>query len=311
MDPTQSQQPSLSNIQGYVPISFSMMLQGNSSSMDEAKILSEKFSPILDTIVSFLCEGTEFAFYDGEELICPSPDVFDLEKNSLLRIDKTTVTLPVQSYSSFSFRKWTINFPITQIGEFYQMEPEDALSFVQLEAQSTITNKIRDGSMDHQLDEKFSVVGLEVVTWNMDNTHNNNIISSITALEYPYFLPIEVESLSPLRIVGLIMFGITTLLTFMVIHFANKRRIAREWDNEFQERGKGGLVTEEGVDYILAAGRPQVAPVAEQEDNIKLPLPGYMMNVELFGNEELSCEGQPQIQSPIDGSQLTASQIST
>jgi len=305
--PSLSQQPSIFDVRGYVPISFSLFNK-YSDDTTVSKVL------ILDAIVNILCADTEFAFYDRDDLICPSQDVAisELGKYSQLRVDQTAVTFEFQAYSNIRFSKWMLLFPVTQIGELFQMEPEDALRLVQVEAQASITRKIQDGTMDSMLNETFAVVGLEKATWSLD-TNQNSINPILSLEESPRWIPLELRKMPPLRIIGIVMFLLTSFVAWMIVHYATKSRMQREWDAEFKDRGKGGLVTEEGVDYMLDMGRHEShrlkttpsAPDMDMEDTLKLPLPGYM-NVELFGGDVHSYEEQ---QRP--GSQFTSSQIST
>lgn len=73
--------------------------------------------------------------------------------------------------------------------------------------------------------------------------------------DFEYWKPLEPVLVSPMRILGLSMLVVSSFCWYWITHLAKQRRMEREWDAEFQERGKGGLVTEEGLDFMLAAGR--------------------------------------------------------
>jgi len=316
--PSISQRPSISNVLGYITVSFSLYNE-EGNTLNKVELVQSRSSDIRDNIILTLCHSAKFLLFDQNEMVCPSQDKIEniFGKFSKLRVDQTRVTVEIQTKENNSYSVWQLSFPVVQIGEIYQMEQEDALRLVEVEAQASITAKIEDGSMDSELQGKFSAVGSEEEKWNLTISNLTSINSSTSNLRPIVWTPVELEPFDPLRVLGMGMFVVTAVIAWFIMHMSHKRRMEREWDADFKERGKGGLVTEEGVDYMLAAGRKQSqqhlsTSDRDNEETNKLPLPGYM-NVELFGVQganEYSSNEQRLQQKYGNGSQFSSSHIS-
>lgn len=205
---------------------------------------------------------------------------------SILRPDQTITAVQDRTIRGVEYTEWTIEYPVLQIGNTYEAmanENGDAESLAMMEsvAQLALKARIEDGGFDERLETgEASIVGLELDTWLADKG---------------YYEPLNPAPLHGLRIAGIALLIVSFVVTLFITNLANKRRIEKEWDAEFKERGKGGLVTEEGLDYMLEAGRHQSADMTSQgmlepedggpgldtvfsdDDDTKLPLPGYMM----------------------------------
>jgi hypothetical protein len=248
-----------------------------------------------ETLNYYLCADTDIVLLnDKNEFACKNRrrrrTQGDTPLSSVLA-DNASITVGDRSVQGVNYTEWRLSYRVLSIGTSVQIMAEDngesPLETLQSVAQLAVVVRINDGDMDERLGDghQVSVVGEEEATW-LEETE-----------EY-YFEPLDPKPLHSLRIAGIVMLFMTSVVTWFTLHLAKKRRMEREWDAEFQQRGKGGLVTEEGVDYILAVGRrrsQQMQGTQPRENNIlsisaeaegilsdgdederTLPLPGYM-----------------------------------
>ncbi len=169
-----------------------------------------------------------------------------MEEASIIR-DPLQLLWSDKSKGGFNYTEWTMIYPVSQIGGKYRnMSDEYALYAMQSLGQAALVNRIEDGDFDRRIGHgaRSAVVGHEIETWTEEPETDSG-----------YYQPLQPAALHSLRVAGIILFLIALLTTCFITSLAKKRRIEREWDAEFRERGKGGLVTEEGVNYMLAAVR--------------------------------------------------------
>lgn len=287
---------------GFLNVTFSLLADGLTSASVLVEREADLVTNVTDALLFFLCQDTDFAFLNGaNEQTCPATrrGLRKLEDNeyageSILRPDQKQGVLQDRSQGGFNYTVWMLEYPVMQIGDNYMDTSEDnALQTMQSVAQVALNVRINNGDFDERLGNgvQTAVVGTEVAAWTEE-------------LE-GYYDPLDPAPLHALRVAGIILFLFSTAVTCFISHLAKQRRIEREWDAEYKERGKGGLVTEEGLDYMLEASRKQsrtqnenaestnradkkkdttegIETILSDDEDSKLPLPGYM-NVELRG----------------------------
>lgn len=215
-------------------------------------------SNISNAITTYLCDGTDFILisYTGVNS-CVSirrtlshdsngnvVETNGLEDASIVR-DPLQLLWSDKSLGGFNYSEWVMVYPVSQIGEIYRnMSEAYALHTMQSVAQTALVDRIEDGDFDRRIGNgaRSAVVGREIETWTEEP-------------DTGYYEPLQPAALHSLRVAGMILFLVALLVTCFITNLAKKRRIEREWDAEFRQRGKGGLVTEEGVNYMLEAGR--------------------------------------------------------
>ena len=216
-----------------------------------------------------------------------------------LRDDLAITVVDNGRTARFNYTEWRVAYPVNRVGALYnQMAAENdgtAIDMIESVAQLALDVRIDSGDVDDWLQEqhkapRLAVVGKEDQTWNEDNP----TAPPLTVEELP-------ESIVPaplhgLRIAGFIMLVLSVGFWLLLIHMSGVRKKEREWDEEFRERGRGGLGTEEGLDYMLEVGRNNnnddgdAAAVLREgtlngtnggsdkakDDDLKVPLPGYL-----------------------------------
>ena len=91
-------------------------------------------------------------------------------------------------------------------------------------------------------------------------------------------------AMNALRVAGIVIFVSMFVLSTVLVRLARRRKKEREWDDHFKELANGGLVTEEGLNYILDIGRGSQSmhatnnleePENPDDDLRNIPLPAF------------------------------------
>jgi len=281
--------PSLSGVVGIINLRFSMLRPG----LEALDVLLGRESALVArvrmSIRDILCWDTDFLLFQGHRIrsVCrnstriPQRDGEELDDKSALREDFVHITLEDARSQDFNWTRWRLTYPVLGIGEVFEdMAAENggsALEMMESVAQLAVNLRIQDGDLDTWLDVRTSVVGLEVATWEKKVEEPLSVI---------YLKPAPFHGL---RIAGIILFLLSLGLSSFLTNLAAKRRKEREWDMEFRERGRGGLGTEEGLDYMLEVARhesQQIQPYEDEkgsseagedgDERPQIPLSGYM-----------------------------------
>ena len=251
-------------------LTFSLLADGVTSKSVRLGQNQSLVSKIEDALLYTVCEDTDNILLDNDNTdICAEMgerQLRELQDNSLavsqhagesiLRPDQSETAVKDRSEHGFLYTEWVVMYPVLHLGNTYKnMSDEDAVQAIQFDAQSALSVRLKDGDFDERIDNlgQASVVGHEHAIWTQ-----------------PYFAPLQPAPLHHLRMAGIVLFLISFVATCLVTNLAKQRRIEREWDAEFKERGKGGLVTEEGLDFMLEAGRSQSMAQQKEVRNIAI-----------------------------------------
>jgi len=71
----------------------------------------------------------------------------------------------------------------------------------------------------------------------------------------PEELKRDLSPMHGIRVVGIIMLASVILTFIVIIKSAQRRHVRKEWDAMNMDKGKGGLGTQEGLDFMLETGR--------------------------------------------------------
>lgn len=240
---------------GFVNLTFSLLADDVTAASVRRGQNQTVVTKITNALLYVLCEDTDFVLLDNDngdsctatmgrrmrELQDNGLAIAKYTGESIIRPEQVEVVVEDRSRQGFNFTGWLVKYPLLHVGVKYKdMSDDDALQAVQSVAQSALAIRLEDGDFDKRIDNigQTATVGQEHATWTQ-----------------PYYEPLEPTPLHPLRVAGIALFLVAFALTFFVSTLAKQRRIEREWDAEFKERGMGGLVTEEGLDLMLEAGR--------------------------------------------------------
>jgi hypothetical protein len=240
---------------GFVNLTFSLLADHVTAASVRRGRNQTLVNKITNALLYILCEDTDFVLLDDDngdscatrlgrrmrELQDNGLAIAKYTGESIIRPEQAEIVVKDRSQRGFNFTAWFVKYPLLHVGIKYQdMSDNDALEAVQAVAQSALDIRLEDGDFDNRIDNigQTSTVGQEHATWTQ-----------------PYYEPLQPTPLHPLRVAGIALFLVAFALTFFVSTLAKQRRIEREWDAEFQERGMGGLVTEEGLNLMLEAGR--------------------------------------------------------
>ena len=249
---------------GFVNLTFSLLADGVTSESVRLGQNQTLVTKITDAVLYTLCEDTDYVLLDddnrdscaemGGRLLRALQDntlaVLQHKGDSILRAQQFDTVVEDRSSQGFTFTEWVVMYPVLHVGKNYKnMSDGDALQAIQSVSQAALAIRLADGHFDDLIDNtgQASVVGHEHVTWTQ-----------------PFFQPLQPAPLHPVRVAGIVLFVISFVFSCFVINLAKQRRIEREWDAEFKERGMGGLVTEEGLNLMLEAGRTE--SMAQQKD---------------------------------------------
>jgi len=127
---------------------------------------------------------------------------------------------------------------------------------------------LMQSTLDDNIDKpeylRKDVVGIqEIALVGNERASFNQFFSN--GLMTPELLKRDLSPMHGIRVVGLIMLA-TVILTFIVIiKSAQRRHLRKEWDAMNMDKGKGGLGTQEGLDFMLDTGR-NFDGIAEEDD---------------------------------------------
>ena len=244
---------------------------------------------------------------DGDSLCYNGTQRRELQQNNnkqgALRDDLVTPILEDAKEGPYNFTRCRMRYLVMNIGPVYvdmaQENSGTALDMMESVVQLAIDVRINAGDFDDWLSSQAvqtSVVGKEVDTWTKDpNSANNNQVVVVASLG------LDPGPLHSLRVGGIALLILTLLFWVLLCRRSAERRKEREWDLVYKVRGRGGLGTEEGLDFMLQVGRQesqqlQAPPPPEtgttpgdsrdndnnddkdddDDENVKVPLPGYM-----------------------------------
>ena len=264
---------------------------------------------IQDSITHIVCVDTDLDVWinrDGDSLCYNGTQRRELQQNNkqgALRDDLVTPILEDAKEGPYNFTRWRMRYLVMNIGPVYvdmaQENSGTALDMMESVVQLAIDVRINAGDFDDWLSSQAvqtSVVGKEVDTWTKDpNSANNNQAVVVASLG------LDPGPLHSLRVGGIALLILTLLFWVLLCRRSAERRKEREWDLVYKVRGRGGLGTEEGLDFMLQVGRQesqqlQAPPPPEtgttpgdsrdndnnddkdddDDENVKVPLPGYM-----------------------------------
>jgi len=240
----------------------------------------------------------------------------DDDDESVMREDHLLLFAADRSHKSTSWILWKHQYPVMSVGSAYRVVGEDetvvaseteggsspdrsygeyletpensvsSILLMQAVAQQAVNERMGDlNVLLSDLDTRVAVVGTEETAFALSK----------------YETPLDPPMLHSLRLAGIILLCTVLLIAGFFVKVAGARKREREWDLEFMERGKGGLVTEEGLDYMLEVGRskttetsptqsgesvsPRAGSDEMDQDARALPLPSqYSMNVNVYSS---------------------------
>jgi hypothetical protein len=256
-------QPSMAGFVGFLNVTFSLFAQGvTTKSIIQGK-QAELVANITDAILNCLCQETDFVFLEDKDnldschhrqtqlrLLDNAGAKLKFEGDSILRPDQVEFILSDRSKEEFLYTEWIVEYPVIQIGNNYLDASANPLYAIQALAQKAVDYQLYTGLLWNPilLGSRMAIVGQEVETW------RNPVI--------PYYKALNPAPFHTLRVAGIILFVLSAAVTYFITRLAKQRRIEREWEAEFKERGKGGLQTEEGVLHMLETGRNNAAETA-------------------------------------------------
>jgi hypothetical protein len=255
--------PSVTGLVGFINVSFSLLAEGVTTKSIVRGKQTKLIANVTDALLRCLCQETNFVFLDDKNNLdsCQDQQIHRLlvdntgakvifDGDSILRPDQVEFILSDRSKEEFQYTEWMVEYPVIQIGNNYLDASKDPLHTMQAHAQKAVNSQLNKGLLwDPALfGSRMAVVGQEVETW-----------------RYPIFTYYKALNPAPfhtLRVAGIILLILSASVTYFITSLAKQRRIEREWEAEFKERGKGGLQTEEGVLHMLETGRNNAAESA-------------------------------------------------
>ena len=280
---------------GFMDLQFSIYapdkdLVANDVSLGKWPLLEKQLKKAISKI---LCQDTDFQLVNKvNEAICLSSRRRILNDiHSIIRHDLMTFIVKDQKIDSpkeLNYTVWTAHYPVTSVEGDY-IDKVIANNGNNLDDREVLSKSIHMMQRDGQL-----ALSASITSGQMDTMMSDGILTSVVTMESSTFLdPADTgytETLNPaplhgLRVSGMIMLATTTVMTILFMRLAHRRKKEREWDEEFKTLSSGGLVTEEGLEYMLDVGRSNPSMQASKaedddpDDEKKIPLPGAYRNV--------------------------------
>ena len=220
---------------------------------------NELLSSVLGGVLDALCSMTDFSMVLGYSV--NSSDACQKRRRKLQEEDSVVwSTARVNVTDEASYMRWTVVYPVLQIGQKYVFEDstveevdEAALEAMKEEADKALFEYIEQGGFDGKLPETAQVtaVGFEDV---FDSGPEG------------YTEQLDPAPLHALRVAGIILLIANIVVSFLLLKLSGRRKRQREMDFEIINIERGGLVTEEGVELMLQVGRRESSSMGVQQE---------------------------------------------
>ena len=239
-----------------------------------------------------LCMETDFQLVDDTmEDICNNRTRRQ-ESGSVLRNDLLNFSVKDIDTPALNYTLWTIQYPVMSVGQVYIETAMINSGSRPLVEDELLTESVL---VMERVGQLALMVGIS--SGQMDSMLPNGTLTSVVKMEEETFLTdTQVEStqalnppaMNALRVAGIVIFVSMFVLSTVLVRLARRRKKEREWDDHFKELANGGLVTEEGLNYILDIGRGSQSmhvtnnleePENPDDDLRNIPLPEVYMNV--------------------------------
>lgn len=239
-----------------------------------------------------LCMETDFQLVDDTmEDICNNRTRRQ-ESGSVLRNDLLNFSVKDIDTPALNYTLWTIQYPVMSVGQVYIETAMINSGSRPLVEDELLTESVL---VMERVGQLALMVGIS--SGQMDSMLPNGTLTSVVTMEEETFLTdTQVEStqalnppaMNALRVAGIVIFVSMFVLSTVLVRLARRRKKEREWDDHFKELANGGLVTEEGLNYILDIGRGSQSmhvtnnleePENPDDDLRNIPLPEVYMNV--------------------------------
>jgi len=239
-----------------------------------------------------LCMETDFQLVDDTmEDICNNRTRRQ-ESGSVLRNDLLNFSVKDIDTPALNYTLWTIQYPVMSVGQVYIETAMINSGSRPLVEDELLTESVL---VMERVGQLALMVGIS--SGQMDSMLPNGTLTSVVTMESETFLTdTQVEStqalnppaMNALRVAGIVIFVSMFVLSTVLVRLARRRKKEREWDDHFKELANGGLVTEEGLNYILDIGRGSQSmhvtnnleePENPDDDLRNIPLPEVYMNV--------------------------------
>jgi len=239
-----------------------------------------------------LCMETDFQLVDDTmEDICNNRTRRQ-ESGSVLRNDLLNFSVKDIDTPALNYTLWTIQYPVMSVGQVYIETAMINSGSRPLVEDELLTESVL---VMERVGQLALMVGIS--SGQMDSMLPNGTLTSVVKMEEETFLTdTQVEStqalnppaMNALRVAGIVIFVSMFVLSTVLVRLARRRKKEREWDDHFKELANGGLVTEEGLNYILDIGRGSQLmhatnnleePENPDDDLRNIPLPEVYMNV--------------------------------
>lgn len=243
-------------------------------------------------IAYILCIETDFQLVDDTmEDICNNRTRRQ-ESGSVLRNDLLNFSVKDIDTPALNYTLWTIQYPVMSVGQVYIETAMINSGSRPLVEDELLTESVL---VMERVGQLALMVGIS--SGQMDSMLPNGTLTSVVKMEEETFLTdTQVEStqalnppaMNALRVAGIVIFVSMFVLSTVLVRLARRRKKEREWDDHFKELANGGLVTEEGLNYILDIGRGSQSmhvtnnleePENPDDDLRNIPLPEVYMNV--------------------------------
>jgi len=239
-----------------------------------------------------LCMETDFQLVDDTmEDICNNRTRRQ-ESGSVLRNDLLNFSVKDIDTPALNYTLWTIQYPVMSVGQVYIETAMINSGSRPLVEDELLTESVL---VMERVGQLALMVGIS--SGQMDSMLPNGTLTSVVKMEEETFLTdTQVEStqalnppaMNALRVAGIVIFVSMFVLSTVLVRLARRRKKERESDDQFKEFANGGLVTEEGLNYILDIGRGSQLmhatnnleePENPDDDLRNIPLPEVYMNV--------------------------------
>ena len=136
---------------------------------------------------------------------------------------------------------------------------DQAIQSLETDMSLAINLRIKDGTFDRLLQTmNGAVLGSSVIG---EEVHEfvKLIFSETSSLtgDYPY--PLQPTPMHTIRVVGIFLLIITCVSVSVLFYLAKHQKHEREGDIQFRDHRKGGLTTDEGLEFMLQGGREEAA----------------------------------------------------
>lgn len=246
---------------------------------------------VTNAMLAILCTDTDFVV--AQSVNKEDGDYCDSFQNLKDKVDILSVVLRDAAFGvrdmvsgQIEWTQWNCTFTILQVGRLYILAAQkpiesshdieeihhEAVRLMQNTAQQALSASIQEGRLASQISTpgnlvQTSEVGKEGNSFDATDFVHDKGEGNGGGYEIVQRDESKSSSFHTLRVTGIVMLALNVAFLLVLVKLAARQRKNRVLDAECMLRARGGLVTDEGLEYMLNTSREKYQLLASRASN--------------------------------------------